>query len=67
MVPNKWITYIYKAFTLHNNTIYMFGDPNQYEPVENGSMIKTDYLELKTVHEMCPRIETLKYIEIKFI
>lgn len=40
----------------------MFGDPNQCEPVEGGSQINYDYLESKTVREMCPKIETLKYI-----
>lgn len=63
MVPNKWMTKIYQSFTLFNNTIYMFGDPNQCEPVENGSQIHYDYLNSKTVREMCPRIETLQYIE----
>ena len=63
MVPNKWMTKIYEAYTLFNNTIYMFGDPNQCEPVEAGSQIHYDYLGSKTVHDMCPRIETLQYIE----
>lgn len=39
MVPNKWITTIYRAFLKYNNTVYMFGDPNQCEPVESGSQI----------------------------
>ena len=63
MVPNKWMTKIYQAYTLFNNTIYMFGDPNQCEPVETGSQIHYDYLGSKTVRDMCPRIETLQYIE----
>eukprot|EP00794_Sanderia_malayensis_P021280 gene21280-23351_t len=63
MIPNKWMTLIYKAFTMHNNTVYMFGDPKQCEPVESGSQIKYDYLDSKTVCEMCPKVETLKYIE----
>ena len=41
----------------------MFGDPNQCEPVEPGSQIHYDYLESKTIREMCPKVETLKYIE----
>ena len=41
----------------------MFGDPNQWEPVESGSQINYDYLESKTIREMCPKVETLKYIE----
>ena len=63
MVPNKWITKIYEAFTLFNNKVYMFGDPNQCEPVEPGSQIHTNYLESKTVSEMCPNVQTLQYIE----
>lgn len=63
MVPNKWMTMIYKAYLNFNNKIYMCGDPNQCEPVEPGSQIHYDYLESKTVSEMCPRIETLQYIE----
>ena len=63
MVPNKWITLIYKAYLNFNNKIYMFGDPNQCEPVEPGSQIHYDYLESKTIREMCPKVETLKYIE----
>ena len=63
MVPNRWMTKIYQAYTLFNNTIHMFGDPNQCEPVEGGRQIHYDYLGSKTVREMCPRIETLQYIE----
>ena len=63
MTPNKKMTLIYKAFTIHNNIVYMFGDPNQCEPVEDGSQIKYDYLDSKTVSQMCPKVETLKYIE----
>ena len=43
MTPNKWITLIYKIFTLYNNKIYMFGDKNQTSPVESGSQIFYDY------------------------
>ncbi len=34
MVPNKWLTMIYEAYLNFNNKIYMYGDPNQCEPVE---------------------------------
>ena len=34
MVPNKWMTIIYNVFTMFNNKIYLFGDPNQCSPVE---------------------------------
>ena len=63
MVPNKWITLIYKAFVLYGTKIYMFGDPNQCSPVESGSQISYNYLHSKTVRQMCPKIDTLKYIE----
>ena len=63
MVPNKWITLIYKAFTLYGIKVYMFGDPNQCSPVKSGSQICYNYLRSKTVRLMCPKIVTLKYIE----
>ena len=63
MVPKKWITRIYEAYLEYNNTVYMFGDPNQCSPVEPGSQINYDYLHSKTIKEMCPRIKTLEYIE----
>ena len=63
MVPNKWMTLIYKAYILYDCRVHMFGDSNQCEPVEKGSQIKYDYLEPRTIREMCPKIETLKYIE----
>jgi len=63
MVPNKWMTKIYHEYLKYNNTVYMFGDPNQCEPVEGGSQINYGYLKSKTVLEMCPKIETLQYIE----
>ena len=53
MVPNNWMTIIYKAFSMFNLTVYMFGDPNQCEPVEGGSQINYNYLESKTVRQMC--------------
>ena len=60
MVPNKWMTKIYEAFTMFNNKIFMFGDPNQCEPVEPGSQIHNNYLKSKTVTEMCPNMQTLQ-------
>ena len=63
MVPNKWITLIYKAFTLYGIKVYMFGDPNQCSPVETGSKISYDYLRSKSVRQMCSQIVTLEYIE----
>ena len=63
MVPNKWITKIYHEYINCNITVYMFGDPDQCEPVEGGSQIHYNYLESKTISEMCPRIKTLQYID----
>ena len=63
MVPNKWITFMYKIYLKYNNKVYMFGDPNQCSPVEGGSQINYDYLQSNTIHEMCPKVETLEYIE----
>ena len=63
MVPNKWITQIYKIFTMFKNKVCMFGDPNQCEPVENGSQINYNYLNSEIVNNMCPKVETLQYIE----
>ena len=39
---------------------------NQYELVEGGSKIHYIYLELNTVHEMCPKTKTIEYIESTF-
>ncbi|XP_068692731.1 uncharacterized protein [Montipora foliosa] len=63
MVPNKWITLIYKAFVLYGIKVYMFGDPNQCSPVESGSKICYDYLKSISVRQMCPQNVTLEYIE----
>ena len=57
------MTTIYKAYVKFNIKMHMFGDPNQCEPVEAGSQIHYDYMNSKTVREMCPRIKTLQYIE----
>ena len=63
MVPNKWMTLIYKAFLLYGIEVYMFGDPNQCSPVESGSKICYDYLKSASVRQMCPKNVSLKYIE----
>jgi len=63
MVPNKWMTIIYKAFTMFNNKIYLFGDSNQCSPIECGSQISYDYLESVAINNMCPTVTTLEYIE----
>ena len=63
MVPNKWMTLIYEAFIKFNNKVFMFGDPNQCEPVEGGSQIHYSYLESDKVTQMYPNKETLQYVE----
>ena len=63
MVPNKWMTLIYKAYTMFNIKVFMFADPNQCVPVEPGSQINYDYLTSEAINEMCGKVETLQYIE----
>ena len=36
MTPNNWMSKIYQAFTKYHNTVFMFGDTNQSDPVEKG-------------------------------
>ncbi|XP_068677184.1 uncharacterized protein [Montipora foliosa] len=69
MVPNKWITMIYKAFTLYGTKVYMFGDPNQCSPVESGSQISYNYLRSKIeVNKRCcdKFVEDKEYEEVVF-
>lgn len=63
MVPNKWMTLIYKAFTLYNITVNLFGDENQCDPVESGSQIHYNYRLSHTICQMCPNKVKLEYIE----
>ena len=63
MVPNKWMTKIYYAFSEFDNKVYIFGDPNQCEPVEGGSSMNYNYLESEAICKMCSNIQTLEYIE----
>ena len=48
---------------MFRDTVYMFGDQNQGEPVEAGSQIHYRYPNSKTIEQMCPQRETLQYIE----
>lgn len=57
------MTLIYKTFIDFKNTIYLFGDSNQCDPVEKGSQIHYDYICSKTVNKMCPKSIKLEYIE----
>lgn len=54
---------IYKIFIDFKNTIYLFGDSNQCDPVEKGSQIHYDYIYSRTVNQMCPTRKKLEYIE----
>ena len=65
MVPNKWMTVIYKAFIKFGIKIHMFGDPNQCDPVEGGIQIHYNYLDSRTMEQVCPKRKTLQYIEGK--
>ena len=62
MVPNKWMTMIYKAFDLYGITVNMFGDPNQCDPVDEDSNLAHNYSESESVKQMCPGRRTLEYI-----
>ena len=63
MTPNKWMSKIYHAFTKYHNTIFMFGDTNQCDPVEKGSQIHHDYFTSVPISEMCPKRTEMKYKE----
>ena len=63
MVPNKWMTKIYKACSKYCNTVYLFGDKNQCDPVEGHSQLHYNYFTSKTIMDMCPERVKLEYIE----
>lgn len=63
MVPNKWLIKIYQAFSKYSNTIYLFGDTNQCDPVEGNSQVHYNYFTLETMLEMCPKRVKLEYSE----
>ena len=63
MVPNKWMTMVYKAFDKYNIVVNMFGDPNQCDPVDEDSNLAHNYGESESVKSMCPGRRTLEYIE----
>ena len=62
IVPNTWLTKIYHAFTKYHNTIYLFGVTNECDPVERNSQTHYNYLESKTMLEVCPKRVKLEYI-----
>lgn len=61
MVPQKWMTNIYEIYCKYKNTIYMFGDENQCDPVEDGSQIHYDYLHCSSISQMRPEKISLQY------
>ena len=63
MTPNKWVSKIYQAFTKYDNTVFMFGDTNQCDPVEKGRRIHYNYFDSVAISEMCPRRVQMKYKE----
>ena len=63
MTPNKWMSKIYQAFTKYHNTVFMFGDTNQCDPVEKGRRIHYNYFDSVAISEMCPRRVQMKYKE----
>lgn len=63
MTPNKWMSKIYQAFTKYHNSVFMFGDTNQCDPVEKGRRICYDYFKSVAISEICPRRVQMKYKE----
>ena len=63
MVPDKWMTKIYKACSKYCNTVYLFGDKNQCDPVEGHSPLHYNYFTSKTIMDICPERVKLEYIE----
>ena len=60
MVPNKWMTLLYKTFCKYGIEVFLFGDPNQCDPVDAQVF---DYLNSHGIRQMCPGVSELKYIE----
>ena len=63
MVPNKWMTLIYKAFLTYKIEVNMFGDPNQCDPVDEETNLAHNYSESASVLQMCPGRKTLEYVK----
>ena len=54
---------MYHAFTKFGSTIDMFGDANQFDPVEKPSKIHYDYFKSASTKQMCPGRIEMKYID----
>jgi len=63
MVPSCWLTKIYQPFAKYKNTVYMYGNTNQCDPVTDRVRIHVDYLTSTPISEMCPRGVELEYIK----
>jgi hypothetical protein len=61
MVPNKFMQYIYLAWCKNNDIVVEFySDANQCDSVD---VFSYDYLQSESLHQMCPTVEKLTYIE----
>ena len=63
MVPMKFINMIYNSFIKFNTKIFMFGDANQCNPVQQQTSIVYDYTNSYAIRQMCPNIIELEYIK----
>lgn len=55
MVPNKWMTKLYQVFSKYSNKIYLLGDTNQCDPVDDHSQVHYNYFTSETILEVCPK------------
>ena len=62
MVPNEFITVLYKLWLKYNFKLFMFADLDQCNLVTGGSQIYYDYINSVSVRQMCPKLETLEYV-----
>lgn len=60
MIPLRWMTLVYQAFSIYHNQVFMFGDPNQCNSVEK-TKVYYDYHKSISISEMCPKRVKMKY------
>ena len=63
MIPGRFMNMIYNAFIKYDITVYMFGDSNQTNPVENNTSVIYDYTKSSAIRQMCPELIQLEYIK----
>ena len=64
MTPNRFMTLLYQAFTKLDITVIMSGDNNQCDPINKNGLLHYDYFnDSKSVSEMCPGRDEMKYIK----